>query len=202
MITSDNPAMTMQLSTYRGKRALDIVLAVGLAVPAAIATALCAIAIAAEARANPLFFQTRVGLGGRHFRLVKLRTMPPATADLPSHEVGAQAILRTGRLFRATKLDELPQVWNVLKGDMSFVGPRPCLPVQEELIAERNKRGVLALRPGITGPAQLAGIDMSTPRKLAEADSAYLGQASLGTDIAMLVRTFTGGGRGDAADRR
>ena len=184
---------------YSLKRPLDIVLALGLAIPATLVLIPCAIAIALEARANPLFIQTRVGLGQKHFRLVKLRTMPPQTKDLPSHEVGKQSILKTGKLFRAIKFDELPQVWNVLTGDMSFVGPRPCLPVQEELIRERAERGVYELKPGITGPAQLAGIDMSTPRKLAEADAAYRTGQSLTGDLGMLFRTFTGSGSGDAA---
>jgi O-antigen biosynthesis protein WbqP len=202
MIMSEAAAMKAQPVAYPLKRALDVVLALGLAIPAVVVTAICAIAIAIEARANPLFIQTRVGLRQQRFRLVKLRTMPPQTKDLPSHEVGANAILKTGRLFRAVKLDELPQIWNVLVGEMSFVGPRPCLPVQEELIAERAKRGVYDLRPGITGPAQIAGIDMSTPRALAEADAAYRTGQSLWGDIALLFKTFTGGGSGDAATRQ
>jgi lipopolysaccharide/colanic/teichoic acid biosynthesis glycosyltransferase len=81
---------------------------------------------------------------------------------------------------------------------MSFVGPRPCLPNQTELIAERAARGVFDVRPGITGPAQLAGIDMSTPRKLAEADAAYIASRSMAGDLRLILQTASGGGRGDA----
>jgi len=183
------------------KRTFDAILALVGLVPAALVSALLAIPIWIETRANPLFVQTRVGRHRRPFRLVKLRTMRPDTLHRASHEVGASQITRTGRLLRKTKLDELPQIWNVLIGDMSFVGPRPCLPSQTELIAEREQRGVHTLRPGITGPAQVAGLDMSTPAKLAVADSAYLGRWSLLRDLRLMLQTVTGGGRGDAADR-
>jgi lipopolysaccharide/colanic/teichoic acid biosynthesis glycosyltransferase len=94
-------------------------------------------------------------------------------------------------------MDELPQLWNVLKGEMSFVGPRPCLPIQRELIDERQKRGVFDLRPGITGLAQVQGIDMSDPRRLAEVDATYMKKQNLMFDFLLIVRTVTGSGRGD-----
>jgi len=81
---------------------------------------------------------------------------------------------------------------------MSFVGPRPCLPTQKELIQERLRRGVYEILPGITGPAQIAGIDMSTPIALAAADAAYLNQLTLKKDVEILMRTIAGAGRGDA----
>lgn len=183
------------------KRFFDATLALVGLLPAALISALLAIPIWLETRANPLFIQTRVGRHGKPFQLVKLRTMRPDTLHRASHEVGAAQITRTGRLLRKTKLDELPQIWNVLVGEMSFVGPRPCLPSQQELIAEREQRGVHALRPGITGPAQVAGLDMSTPARLAIADSAYLGHWSLAGDLRLMMLTIFGGGRGDAADR-
>ncbi|MEO9599268.1 sugar transferase [Parasphingorhabdus sp.] len=184
--------------TIRIKRILDLTLAIAMALPAALTIAVCALVVLIEARTNPLFFQTRVGLGTEHFRLVKLRTMTAQTKNLPSHEVGTQTMLKSGRIFRAIKLDELPQIWNVLTGEMSFVGPRPCLPVQADLIEERSKRGVYEIRPGITGLAQIAGIDMSTPRKLAEIDARYLNQQSFSGDLIILARTLLGGGSGDA----
>jgi len=104
--------------------------------------------------------------------------------------------------LRRTKIDELPQLWNVLIGDMSLVGPRPCLPSQTQLIAERARRGVLALRPGITGVGQLAGLDMSAPVALAEADAAYLARWTLRGDVVMLIQTALGKGGGDAAAAR
>lgn len=186
---------------YRDKRALDIFLVVLLAFPSSVIVLFCALVIMIETRSNPFFVQHRVGLGGQAFKLVKLRTMAPNTASIPSHQIDSRAILGSGKLLRATKLDELPQLWNVLIGEMSFVGPRPCLPSQEEVITERAERGVLRLLPGITGPSQLAGIDMSTPRKLAATDALYSMNQSAVYDILILVRTLLGRGAGDPANQ-
>lgn len=155
-----------------------------------------------ETGGQPLFLQTRVGKGRRLFLLVKLRTMAVGTANVASHEVNAEAVITpSGRWMRRFKLDELPQVWNVLRGDMSFVGPRPCLPTQQELIEARATRGVFALRPGITGLAQVQGVDMSTPQQLAELDALYSAQHTFAGDLKLIVQTFVGSGRGDAATR-
>lgn len=183
------------------KRAFDLALALIALLPAALISAVLAVPIWIETRANPLFVQTRVGRHRRPFQLIKLRTMRPDTQHRASHEIGTSQITGTGRLLRKAKLDELPQIWNVLVGEMSFVGPRPCLPSQHELIAERERLGVHALRPGITGPAQVVGLDMSTPARLAVADAAYLGRWSLARDLQLMLQTAIGGGRGDAADR-
>ena len=96
--------------------------------------------------------------------------MPVATQSMATHLVGASSVTKLGGFLRKTKLDELPQLINVLFGQMSLVGPRPCLFNQEELISERESRGVLDVRPGITGLAQVNEIDMSTPKLLAEWD--------------------------------
>ena len=120
---------------------------------------------------SPLFRQVRVGRHIKPFTLVKFRTMRPDTASVATHLADASAITSFGSFLRRTKLDELPQLWNVLKGDMSLVGPRPCLFNQEALIVERAERGVFDARPGITGLAQVQGIDMSSPRLLAETDA-------------------------------
>jgi O-antigen biosynthesis protein WbqP len=109
----------------------------------------------------------------------------------------ASAVTPFGRFLRRTKLDELPQLWNVLKGEMSLVGPRPCLPNQEELIAERQKRGVFAVRPGITGLAQVNEIDMSEPARLAEVDERMIRTLTLKDYFRYLVLTLTGKGSGD-----
>ena len=146
---------------------------------------------------KPFFIQTRVGRNQAQFRLVKFRSMSPKAANLPTHEVSADLITRTGKFIRATKLDELPQLWNVLKGEMSLVGPRPCLPSQEELINERQALGVFKLRPGITGPAQVKNIDMSTPKKLAVEDSQMVGNLTLGSYVKHVLMTVTGSGQGD-----
>ena len=123
--------------------------------------------------------------------------MSPKAANLPTHEISADLITRTGKFIRATKLDELPQLWNVLKGEMSLVGPRPCLPTQEELINERQALGVFKLRPGITGPAQVKNIDMSTPKKLAQEDSQMVGNLTLFSYLKYVLMTVTGSGQGD-----
>ena len=160
---------------------------------------LCAVSYR-ETGGQPLFLQTRVGRGQRLFTLVKLRTMALGTASVASHEVNAEAVITpSGRWMRRFKLDELPQVWNVLLGDMSFVGPRPCLPNQHELIGARAARDVFAMRPGITGLAQVQGVDMSTPERLAEIDALYASERTFMGDIKLLVQTFVGSGRGDAA---
>lgn len=181
------------------KRLFDLVLGLALTPFALLACLLVALPIAWECRASPLFFQTRVGRDERPFRLLKLRTMHVSTPSVASHHVGADTILATGRILRRLKIDELPQVWNVLNGTMSFVGPRPGLPNQLDLLEARRKQGVFALVPGITGVAQIAGIDMSTPEKLAVADKAYAGPWSLARDLRILWATATGAGSGDAA---
>ena len=119
------------------------------------------------------------------------------TASVASHLADSAAITAFGKFLRRTKLDELPQLWNVLKGDMSLVGPRPCLFNQTELIAERDKRGVFSVRPGITGLAQVSQIDMSTPVLLAETDSKMIATLSLRTYFNYIVATVLGKGGGD-----
>ena len=146
---------------------------------------------------KPFFIQKRVGKNMVEFTLIKFRSMSPKAANLPTHEISADLITRTGKFIRATKLDELPQLWNVLKGEMSLVGPRPCLPTQEELISERQALGVFKLRPGITGPAQVKNIDMSTPKKLALEDSQMVGNLTLSSYLKYVLMTVTGSGQGD-----
>lgn len=148
---------------------------------------------------RPLFFQERVGRQREPFVLVKFRTMRLGTASVASHMVDAAVITRFGAFLRRTKLDELPQLWNVLRGDMSLVGPRPCLPSQVEVIAEREKRGVFDFRPGITGLAQVNNIDMSTPGLLAEADAVMLKDLGVAAYLRYILMTITGKGQGDAA---
>ena len=146
---------------------------------------------------KPFFIQKRVGKNQRLFTLIKFRSMSSKAANLPTHEISADLITKTGKFIRATKLDELPQLWNVLKGEMSLVGPRPCLPTQEELISERASRNVFSLRPGITGPAQVQNIDMSTPKKLAEEDSQMVNNLKVSDYFKYVLMTATGSGQGD-----
>jgi len=146
---------------------------------------------------SPVFRQERVGRNKKPFTLVKFRTMKKDTASVASHLASASAITPFGHFLRRTKLDELPQLWNVLKGEMSLVGPRPCLFNQEELIAEREERGVLAARPGITGLAQVNDIDMSTPVLLAETDQKMLENLTVGAYFKYIFMTVAGKGAGD-----
>ena len=146
---------------------------------------------------SPLFRQERVGRNKKPFTLVKFRTMKKGTASVASHLANADAITPFGNFLRKTKLDELPQLWNVMKGEMSLVGPRPCLFSQEELIEEREKRGVLAARPGITGLAQVSEIDMSTPVLLAETDQRMIESLGVRDYFRFILQTVTGKGSGD-----
>lgn len=180
------------------KRLFDIALALVILGPTVIICLPCVIAIRLESRGPGLFRQVRVGMNQHPFKMYKLRTMSANTGDRSSHDVPSTQITRVGSFLRRSKLDELPQVLNVLAGHMSFVGPRPCLPVQTELVAERNRRGVFAIRPGITGTAQIAGIDMSTPVELAEIDAHYIQTRSFAGDLALIWATARGSGRGDA----
>jgi lipopolysaccharide/colanic/teichoic acid biosynthesis glycosyltransferase len=182
-------------------RVLDVVLAtVGLLLALPLLAILFLVCLADTGA--PLFRQVRVGLHQRPFTLVKLRTMRPDTQSVATHLADGSAVTPLGRFLRRTKLDELPQLWNVLKGEMSLVGPRPCLFNQQELIDERAKRGVFGARPGITGLAQVQGTDMSTPRLLAEIDAQMLASLSVATYFRYILATVTGSGRGDRIQHR
>jgi O-antigen biosynthesis protein WbqP len=146
---------------------------------------------------SPIFVQTRVGKNQQPFSLIKFRTMPVNTQSVATHLVGASSVTRLGAVLRKTKLDELPQLINVVKGEMSLVGPRPCLFNQQELIKERQERGVFDVLPGVTGLAQVNDIDMSQPQRLAEWDQRMLQEMSLKHYFSYLVQTVLGRGAGD-----
>lgn len=146
---------------------------------------------------SPLFKQQRVGRNRKPFVLVKFRTMKLDTVSVASHLASSSSITKFGVFLRKTKLDELPQLWNVLKGDMSLVGPRPNLFNQEELITIRNELGVYKVRPGITGLAQISDIDMSTPDLLARTDAKMISQMSVKSYFVFVFRTVSGAGAGD-----
>ncbi|WOD13175.1 sugar transferase [Pseudomonas sp. NyZ704] len=145
----------------------------------------------------PLFLQERVGRNKKPFTLVKFRTMAVDTASVASHLASASSITRLGKFLRRTKLDELPQLWNVLLGDMSLVGPRPNLFNQSELIAARDARGVYTVRPGITGLAQVRSIDMSTPELLAKTDAQMISSLTIASYFGLIFQTVSGKGAGD-----
>lgn len=146
---------------------------------------------------SPVFIQKRVGRFKKPFKLIKFRTMTVDTASVASHLASSSSITPFGNFLRKTKLDELPQLWNVLLGEMSLVGPRPNLYNQEELIGERDDRGVYYVRPGITGLAQVNEIDMSTPVLLAETDQKMISTLTLSDYFKYILQTITGKGSGD-----
>lgn len=146
---------------------------------------------------SPFFVQKRIGKNRQLFSLVKFRSMSLNTQSVATHLVNKNAVTKFGNFLRKSKLDELPQLWNVLMGDMSLVGPRPNLPNQEELIQERTARNVYSVRPGITGLAQIQEIDMSTPRLLAETDASMIETLNLFNYFKVIMATITGKGFGD-----
>ena len=146
---------------------------------------------------SPIFRQERVGRGKEPFRLIKFRSMHVNAPSVATHLADASSITRFGNFLRKFKLDELPQLWNVLVGDMSLVGPRPNLLNQVELIKERDSRGVYSLRPGITGLAQVNKIDMSTPQLLAETDAKMIKELNTLGYFKYIFLTLFGKGFGD-----
>ena len=150
---------------------------------------------------SPLFRQERIGHLEKPFTLVKFRTMQKDTASVASHFADVSAITSVGSFLRKTHLDELPQLWNVLKGDMSLVGPRPALFSQQKLRDARKAHNVYDVRPGITGLSQVSGLDTSTPELLAETDAKMLQALSIPNYFKYIISTAGGKGRGDAAKR-
>ncbi|MDD1792376.1 sugar transferase [Enterovibrio sp. ZSDZ42] len=151
---------------------------------------------------SPIFIQTRVGKGKKPFNLIKFRTMKVETESVASHLANEQSITKMGKVLRKTKIDELPQLINVVKGEMSLVGPRPNLFNQEELIEARTKQGVYDVLPGITGLAQVSNIDMSTPELLAITDRDMLNTLTLKSYFKYILLTVKGNGSGDAVKNK
>lgn len=145
----------------------------------------------------PIFSQLRVGKGKKPFSLMKFRSMQVNSPSVATHLASASSITPYGSFLRKSKLDELPQLWNVFVGDMSLVGPRPNLFNQEELINERDSRGVYSVRPGITGLAQINKIDMSTPQLLAETDAKMIQELNNFGYFKYILLTVFGKGFGD-----
>lgn len=147
---------------------------------------------------SPIFVQERVGRNKKPFKLIKFRTMSVETKSVASHLASNASITKMGAFLRKTKIDELPQLINVLKGEMSLVGPRPNLFNQHELIQERDAQGVYDVLPGITGLAQVQNIDMSTPKLLAETDKQMIDSLNLKDYFKYIMMTVAGSGSGDA----
>ena len=144
-----------------------------------------------EDRHNPFYIAKRIGKGGLNFKMIKLRSMV-INADkngVDSTSINDSRITKIGQKVRKYKLDEIPQLWNVLIGDMSLVGPRPCLFSQRDLLAERKARGITMNKPGITGLGQLHGIDMRNPKRLACLDRRMMSSLSLESYFKYLSKT-------------
>ena len=187
-------AMQKRIRTYTPiKRMIDVLLSgIGILVLSPILLILC-IAIKLDSPGPILFTQKRVGIHKSHFQIYKFRTMRTDTPkDMPTHMLSnpEQYITRTGKFLRRTSLDELPQIFNIFKGDMSIVGPRPALWNQYDLIAERDKYGANDVLPGLTGWAQINGRDeLEIPVK-ARLDGEYVKKYGLGMDLRCFFGTF------------
>ena len=175
------------------KRIIDIVLSgVGIIVLSPLLLVLC-IAIKLDSPGPILFKQKRVGIHKKHFMIYKFRTMRTDTPkDMPTHMLSnpEQYITRTGKFLRKTSLDELPQIFNIFKGDMSIVGPRPALWNQYDLIAERDKYGANDVLPGLTGWAQIHGRDELEIAEKAKLDGWYVEHLSFGLDVKCFFGTI------------
>jgi O-antigen biosynthesis protein WbqP len=173
------------------KRGFDILVALaGLAVGWPVLLVL-ALMVRADSPGPAIHWSKRVGRGNRIFPMPKFRTMRTDTPDVATHllEDPGRWITPLGRFLRRSSLDELPQLWSVLKGDMSLVGPRPALFNQDDLVALRTAAGVERLRPGVTGWAQINGRDeLPIPEKV-KLDAEYLARQSFGFDLAIIAAT-------------
>jgi O-antigen biosynthesis protein WbqP len=173
------------------KRLFDLVLAVAVTVVLALPILLLAVLVRLTSPGPALYWSDRVGAHNRIFHMPKFRTMRIGTPAVATHLLKDPAVYLTpiGGFLRRTSLDELPQLWSILKGDMSFVGPRPALFNQDDLVALRTERGVDRLVPGLTGWAQVNGRDdLPIPIKV-EFDAEYLRRQSLSFDLRILALT-------------
>lgn len=172
------------------KRILDIVLALLALVLLSPVMLVVAIWIYLEDRGPIFFTQQRLGRGGRTFNFLKFRSMPVNTASVPSAKAKKLTVTGIGKIIRRTNVDELPQLINILKGDMSIVGPRPAIPSQEKLLALRHKVGADELAPGLTGLAQVNAYDGMPENEKARWDGEYAANMSFFTDVKIVLRTF------------
>jgi lipopolysaccharide/colanic/teichoic acid biosynthesis glycosyltransferase len=178
-------------------RSIDLILAILVLVLFWWLMLAIALLIRMQSQGPALFRQLRVGRRGQVFTCCKFRTMALDTPQVATHEVSADRTTSVGRWLRRWKLDELPQIFNVFANQMSWVGPRPSLPTQDVLIEERRRRGVLEVKPGITGLSQVRAIDMSDPVRLAQADEEAVFLSSIPLYFQVLLQTFLGRGMGD-----
>jgi lipopolysaccharide/colanic/teichoic acid biosynthesis glycosyltransferase/glycosyltransferase involved in cell wall biosynthesis len=174
------------------KRAVDVAIAAALLIVLSPVLLITALAVRMDSPGPALFRQRRIGRGSSEFTILKFRTMTVGTPDVATHLMtpGTNRVTRLGRFLRRSSLDELPQLWNVLRGDMSLIGPRPALFNQHDLIEMRQSAGVDALRPGVTGWAQVNGRDEIPMRDKVAFDRYYLEHVSPGLDLLVGLRTL------------
>lgn len=151
---------------------------------------LVSVLIKIEDGGSVLFRQTRVGKNGETFDFLKFRSMPVNAANVPKTEAAAVPITKIGRVIRRTNIDELPQLFNILRGDMSIVGPRPAIPAQEALCRLREESGALDCLPGLTGLAQVNAYDGMPEIEKAQWDGEYAAKLSFLNDLRIILRTF------------
>lgn len=181
---------TVSRSTYPLKRAIDIVVGTTLLAAASPIMVVVAIAILLEDGKPILFRQVRVGQNGKTYTILKFRSMRRGTSNVPSALQDADSVTKVGNTIRRWSLDELPQIWNVLKGDMSLVGPRPALPAQQELLHLRKTKQVDVLKPGLTGWAQVCSYDGMPDSEKTDLDATYATRMSLKEDLKIFAFTI------------
>ena len=172
------------------KRVIDVTAASVVAIVLAPLFVAVAFAIRIFDPGPVIFRQQRIGRTGQPFTFYKFRSLPVTTGDIPSDALHAIELPWIGRFIRRTNIDELPQLFNILKGDMSIVGPRPPIPSQNELVEMRRKNGALNCRPGLTGLAQISAFDGMSASEKAAFDGQYAQSISFWTDAAIILRTF------------
>ena len=158
---------------------------------------IAAVLVAITSAGGVFFIQQRLGRKLNPFQLCKFRTMFVGTPSAGTHEVGKSYVTKVGSFLRKSKLDELPQAWNVLKREINLIGPRPGLENQTELTKQRQRYGVFDIKPGITGFGQVSGVDMSEPKRLAIHDHRYSAFRAISLDVKIILKTILGGGFGD-----
>lgn len=179
------------------KRAIDLIFAILVLFFLWWLLILVSAIIKLDSKGPVLFVQKRLGFQKRKFNCYKFRTMTVGTAQTGTHNIDRSSITRAGSFLRRTKIDELPQIINLLRGEISLVGPRPSLPSQHELIEMRKQLGVLDVLPGITGLSQIRNLDMSIPDQLSRSDAEYVSRRGILLDASIILKTLIGAGQGD-----
>jgi O-antigen biosynthesis protein WbqP len=178
------------MNYYTVKRLFDIILSIILLICLSPIFLIIAFIIRIQDGGPSIFRQERIGKKGVFFRFYKFRSMPLSTPNVESKDTKKLQITPFGKFIRRTNLDELPQFYNVLKGDMSFIGPRPPIPSQTELIELRRMNGALQLIPGLTGWAQVNSFDGMSVSEKAKFDGEYASKISFGFDVLILLKTI------------